>query len=82
MSILMNWRVASCESTARRKTEETGAGNCSSHSISEMKVEVEATTAVPGPQVDVRKLETAEIEFILPRHHGESSVIEVTLEAI
>jgi hypothetical protein len=47
-----------------------------------MKVEVEATTAVPGPQVDVRKLETAEIEFILPRHHGESSVIEVTLEAI
>ena len=29
-------------------TEETGAGNCSSHSISEMKVEVEATTDPGG----------------------------------
>jgi hypothetical protein len=45
MSISMDWQVA--QSTARRKTEETGAGNCSSHSISEMEVEVEVT---PDPQ--------------------------------
>lgn len=42
---------ASCELRVYCETEdgrETGAGNCSSHSISEMKVEVEATTDPGG----------------------------------
>jgi hypothetical protein len=48
----------------------------------EMNEEVEVTfTEVPIRKVDVRKHETAEIEFIVLSYYGESIVIYVTLRA-
>jgi hypothetical protein len=69
MSIVMDWQVASLLRDGRRRRRVIARRI----QFRKQKVEVRIR------KVDVRKHETAEIEFIVLRYYGESIVIDVAL---